>query len=415
MADLVAAWSNINSGSYNLAGLERCATAITHEFHRLGGELRTIDLPPQEIIDAAGQIAPQPLGRAISITKRPAVSRRVLLAIHYDTVYGADHPFQTVTSIDPNTMRGPGVVDAKGGLVVLLTALEALERSDIADNLGWEVLLNPDEEIGSPGSSALFIEAAKRNRIGLIFEPALPDGSLVGSRKGSGNFTVVVRGRSAHAGRDPEKGRNAIVALAEFIVAMKTIAKSLPGVTINVGRIDGGGPVNIVPDLAIARFNLRVDNNSQQHKAETRIKELVDSLNLRDGISIQLHGSMSAPPKPLDEPVTQLLEQIAACGRDLGLSLQWRPSGGVCDGNRLTAAGLPTVDTLGPCGGNLHGDSEYLLLDSLVERAKLTALLLFKYATGKFSAPSSSMGVTPMFASEEHGRDAHAAGEGGPP
>ena len=138
--------------------------------------------------------------------------------------------------------------------------------------------------------------------------------------------------------------------------------------------------MNVVPDLAIARFNLRVENAAQQKSAEEHLRRLTAEICARDGIELQLHGGFTAPPKPLDGPTLRLFEQVAACGRELGLSLSWRPGGGVCDGNRLAAAGLPTVDTLGPRGGNLHSDREYLLLDSLVERAQLTALLLMELA-----------------------------------
>ena len=385
MVNLVTTWSGINTGSHHLQGLERFATALAAEFGPLGGTMEMIDLPEHEIVDGNGRIAYKKLGRAIRITKRPSAPRQVLLAIHYDTVFAADHPFQNPTRLDSNTLRGPGVADAKGGLAVLLTALEAFERSDLASKLGWEILLTPDEELGSPGSSELFTQAAMRNDIGLVFEPALPDGSLVSSRKGSGNFTAIVTGRAAHAGRNPELGRNAILALADFIVGVHAIPALFPGVTVNVGHIEGGGPVNIVPDLAIARFNIRVDSLDQQHLAETRLQHIITEINSQEGITLKRHGCFTAPPKLLDLATLQLFEQFRQCGRELNLALDWRPAGGVCDGNRLAAAGLPTIDTLGPRGGNLHSDTEYLLLDSLTERAKLTALFLFTYAAGEMT------------------------------
>jgi glutamate carboxypeptidase len=385
LRELVVAWSEINSGTHHVAGLERMAGALREEFGRLGGTLRMIDLPPAERVDSAGRVTAQPLGRAIHIVKRPDARVRALLAIHYDTVYTAEHPFQKTTQVDAKTLRGPGAADAKGGLVVLLAAVAALERSDLAARLGWEILLNPDEEIGSPGSSAQFAEAGRRNQVGLVFEPALPDGSLVGARKGSGGFTAVVTGRSAHAGRDPQQGRNAIHALAEYIVALNQSVAAVPGVTVNVGRVEGGGPVNIVPDLAIARFNVRVETSEAQERVEGHLRRLGDEINRRDGLSLRLHGGFTAPPKPFTGATLRLSEHVEACGRDLGLDLRWRPSGGVCDGNRLAAAGLPTIDTLGPVGGNLHSDGEYLLVDTLAERAKLAALLLMKLAAGEVS------------------------------
>jgi glutamate carboxypeptidase len=219
MRELVGRWASINSWTHNLAGLATLAGELQSDFAILGGEMKLLDLPPQESVDARGNVTLAPLGKAISIVKRPDAPVRVFLGIHYDTVYAPDDPFQSVDSPDDRTLRGPGVIDAKGGLAVMLIALEALERTDVRDRIGWEVLLNPDEEIGSPGSAGLLAGCAARNQVGLVFEPAFPDGSLVNERKGSGNFSAVIRGRSAHAGRDFTAGRNAVVAAADFAVA----------------------------------------------------------------------------------------------------------------------------------------------------------------------------------------------------
>ncbi|MGB7160763.1 MAG: hydrolase [Tepidisphaeraceae bacterium] len=392
----VIRWADINSGSYHLPGLTRMLDTLEAEFASLGGERRRIQLPPASEIDAHGNVVEHPLGEALLVRKRPDARVRVLLNIHYDTVYGPTHPFQRAEMIDPDTCRGPGVVDAKGGIVVMLTALRALERTAVAGQLGWEVLLNPDEEIGSPGSAALLREAAARNHVGLVFEPAMRDGSLVGQRKGSGNLTAVVRGRAAHAGRDFAAGRSAILALADLIGRIDAIGSTgltasqtgMPDVTINCGRIEGGGATNIVPDLAIGRFNVRVSTAAQQHSVEQAFRTIAADVAQRDGITIALHGGFTSPPKPLDARSAHLMDHIITCGRDIGLSLTHGPSGGTCDGNKLAAAGLPVVDSLGPVGGDLHSDREYLHVPSLVERAKLTALLLMKLASGEIAPPA---------------------------
>jgi glutamate carboxypeptidase len=328
-----------------------------------------------------------PLGKALRITKRPQAPLRVFAGIHMDTVYPPDHPFQTVTPLGPDTLRGPGVADAKGGLAMMLTALEALERSPYAAGIGWEVLINPDEEIGSIGSAPLLTRAARGNHLGLVFEPALPGGALADRRRGVGNFTFVVRGRSAHAGRDFASGRNAVVAAAELATKVHALNNVLPGVTVNVGRLDGGAAPNVVPDLAICRVNVRTSTPGDEALVREKLDELVASVRSRDGITAELHGSFTAPPKVPDQPTLALMGHVAECGRELGLSIEWKPSGGACDGNRLAAAGLPTIDTLGPRGGDLHSPTEYLLLDSLPERAKLTALLLMKLASGEIPWP----------------------------
>ena len=162
MCRRVTDWSNINSSSSNLAGLGRMSSVLREAFSALGGEASEVVLPATSAIDDRGQVVYAETGKAVSVVKRPDAPLRVFLCIHMDTVYPADHPFQATTLLDTNTLRGPGVADAKGGLAVMLTALEAFERSPEAARLGWDVLINPDEEIGSVGSSRLLTDAAQR-------------------------------------------------------------------------------------------------------------------------------------------------------------------------------------------------------------------------------------------------------------
>ena len=408
MVALVEQWCHINSGSFNVAGLHAMGESLLASFSGLGGHAELLDLQPHERIDSSGHLRKIPLGRAIRIIKRLDAPLRVFLGIHMDTVYS--DVSTRVEHIDGRTLRGPGVADAKGGLAVMLVALEALERSGLAESsLGWEVLINPDEEIGSPGSISLLNEAANRNHLGLVFEPTLPDGSFVGSRKGSGNYTAVVHGRSAHAGRDFAAGRNAIVAMAEFITWLDGLnhqsPKSTPasklqveanssrsndgdiGVTVNIGVVEGGSAVNVVADRAVCRFNVRMVHERDVPMIQAWIDQAVATVRRRDSIRIELHGGITSPPKPMDNLTRQIFDHLAACGDQLDIPIRWLPSGGVCDGNKLAAAGLPTIDTLGPRGGGLHSPQEYLLLDSLTERAKLSALLLMKLASGQIDWP----------------------------
>ena len=379
MRDLVSKWANLNTFSYNLAGLQQFADLLKKEWGALG-DVEELSLPTAESIDADGKLVHAPLGRALRIRKRTDAPRQIFLCIHMDTVYPPEGNFREVTLVDQNTMRGPGVCDAKGGLAVMLIAVEALERSPWAQKVGWEVLINPDEEIGSPGSSHLFDEAAKRNHVGLLFEPAMPDGSLVSHRGGSGSYSVIVRGRSAHAGRDPHMGRNAVVAGAELTVALSKLTAD--GITVNVSKIHGGGPANVVPDLAICRFNVRAKTPQDQQKIQSQIQDAVASFRDRDGIRMELHGGFHRPPKPLDGGTQRLQEQLESCARELGIPVSWRYSGGVSDGNQLAAAGLPNLDSLGPRGGSIHSPDEFLMLNSLTERAKLATLLIRSLTQG---------------------------------
>jgi glutamate carboxypeptidase len=377
MIDLLTRWADTNTESHNLSGLAKMISMLEDAFSVLNAKAQRIDI----VAEPWGSAEEQPLGQALVLRKRPDAAARVFLCCHMDTVYSPYHPFQKCGPVEGGMLRGPGVADAKGGIIVMLKALEALEDSPWAQGVGWEVLINPDEEIGSPGSGALLVEGARNNDLGLVFEPSLPDGNLVGDRKGSGNYKVTVRGRAAHAGREPHMGRSAINALARFIVELNEASEN--GITINVGYVEGGGPVNVVPDLALCRFNVRVMTMEDQVYFEEHVDGLVKEFNRLEGISLELEGRFARPPKPLDGKTVLLLDHISKCGKDLGLDIEWRASGGSCDGNNLAAAGLPTVDSLGVTGAGIHSADEYVLVGSLVERSQLTALLLMKLASGE--------------------------------
>ena len=380
-------WSHINSGSLNLTGLEVMRATLMDAFAILDGEMEEIELAPMVTVDATGNRAEIPLGKALRIVKRPDAPHRVLLSGHMDTVFGADHPFQQTEWLDDNTLNGPGVADLKGGLVVMLSVLRALERSPYAETIGWEVLINPDEEIGSPGSAPLLAESARRNHLGLIYEPALADGTLAGARKGSGNFTVVVRGRAAHAGREHHRGLNAIAALADVIGAVNALNGQRPGVTVNPAQIEGGGALNIVPDLAICRFNVRVADARERAWVEQELERIAAAVDDREGFSLRMHGGFGRPPKALSAENLALFQKLADCGTELGIPVSWKPTGGCCDGNNLAAAGLPNVDTLGVRGGDIHSAKEFVLLDSLTERACLSTLFLLRLGAGELQVP----------------------------
>lgn len=380
MIERLESWANINSWSENLEGLTKMGEALENSFSSLKGVMERIALPPRKKIDSKGQLIEIPSGFALSIKKQRAASIQVLLAGHLDTVYPPSSPFQSVERLDPEILRGPGVADMKGGLVILLEALEAFERSPYAEKIGWEILINPDEEIGSPSSQHLFIEKAPQFNVGIIFEPAFPDGSIVSERKGSVNYTVIAHGKAAHAGRDYYAGRNAIIALARFAQGVETLNDRQKGITVNVGSFEGGGPTNIVPDLAISKVNIRMQNPKDLPKISTSMREMLKACSTPDGISFELHEHTVRPPKLFNKSHYQLFEILKTCAQTLDLELKWQPSGGVCDGNTLSGAGLPTIDTLGAVGGHIHTYDEYIFTKSLVERAKLTASFLMYLA-----------------------------------
>lgn len=389
MVQQVEQWSRINSGSFHSEGLARMCETLREAFALLDGEMTELTCEPMSYMNASGEMTSVPLGKALHIVKRPDASVKIFLCGHMDTVYPKDHPFQEPRLLDANRLSGPGVADLKGGLAVMLTALLALERSPWADAIGWEILINPDEEIGSPGSARHLDACARRNHFGLLYEPALPHGGMAAQRKGSGNFAVVVKGRAAHAGREFHDGRNAIVALAEYIQSIYALNGQMEGVTINPGKIEGGGPVNMVPDLAILHFNTRMATQQERHWIEEQLAALDTRFQQQDGISIQRHGGISRPPKLINPANEHLIAAVTQSAQMLGLTLSWQATGGCCDGNNLAASGLPNVDTMGVRGGNIHSEREYVLLDSLTERAKLSALLLMRLADGEVKITTS--------------------------
>jgi glutamate carboxypeptidase len=375
----VQAWSAVNSGSGNLPGLADVANLLAKSFSSLPGELRLRDPAPVTAVDAAGRAQEIAHGQNLHLKVRPEAPVHLLLTGHMDTVYGADHPFQALAWHDERTLGGPGVADMKGGLAVMLAALKAVEASPLAASVGYEVVINSDEEVGSPGSAALLAEAARGKRAALTYEPAaLPDGTLAGARPGSGNFSFVVTGRSAHAGRNPEDGRNAVVAAADL--ALRLAAAKRDGLSVNVARLDGGGPNNVVPDGAVLRVNLRPRTRELQAEAQAAIDRAVAKVASAHDLGIHARGGFGRPPKPLDPAAEQLFALVARAGADLGQPIRWQPSGGVCDGNNIAACGVPVVDTMGVRGGKIHSMEEYLIVDSLAERAALSAVTILRLA-----------------------------------
>ena len=377
--------SNINSGSFNAAGVRASAEALARLYAPLGASVEWIEVAPYQSTNDKGLRVQRPLGPALRLRKRPEAPLQVFCCGHLDTVFAADSAFQKAQLIDANTLNGPGVADLKGGMVALQMALTALEASPLAERIGWTVLMNPDEEIGSRSSVPLLKEAAQQHQFGLIYEPAYPDGNLASARKGSGNFDVIVHGRAAHAGRDFAAGRNAIVAAADFLRDLNALNGQRGALTINPGYVHGGGALNVVPDTAVFKFNVRTELPEDECWMQEQLDLLMTRLNARDGLRCELVGGFTRPPKIVDAQMQRLIDHVADCGRQLGLGLQFKPTGGCCDGNNLAAYGLPNLDNMGVVGGDIHSDREWMRLDSLAERAKLSALLLLRMADGELT------------------------------
>ena len=381
---LLERWANINSGSGHAAGLARMSAALRLEF--------AAAFPAATITELAAD-APgfNPAGvTALSIRQRPSAPVQVMLCGHYDTVYEADDTFQQCRWLDQNTLNGPGVADMKGGLVTLLAALQAFEQTPHAAQVGWEVLLTPDEETGSHGTVQLFQQAGAQHCFGFVFEPARPSGNIIHSRKGTGVFTATCHGRAAHAAKVPNDGRYAVLALAEFLLEIVKIPAALPEVMVNVGNIRGGtAATNVVPHFALAEIDVRITRLADRAPLLARLREQADRISAREGYRLELTGGFNRPPKeclPAEEVAFTEWQRAAA---DVGVApFTWVHGAGASDGNFLTAGGLPNLDGLGPLGDALHSDREICRVETIAPRAQIVALFLHRVAKGEIKLPA---------------------------
>ncbi|MEQ1827799.1 MAG: hydrolase [Pirellula sp.] len=379
---------NRNSGSASLAGLEQTADWLCEYFRPVSSACRRISLPAFETIDDQGQKIVNKTSSALRWdvdSSLGAVAPRLLMTIHYDTVYGPDSPFQRCVRFEKpgangeaeRCMRGPGVIDAKGGIVVMRWALLAAHKYLDLSKLGITVLLTPDEEIGSPATSRLWPEIANEHAFAMLFEPTMADGSMVSHRKGTGTFTILVRGQAAHSGRNFHAGRNALVHASKVAIALDQLNGLQENVTINVGRIRSGDAVNVVPDLAVMRVNVRVNDKADEEWVVAQVQRVVYEFNLpARGFRTELQGGLGSPPKPADASVLRWMKVAESAAERVGQSLRWGLSGGASDGNKLSALGLPNIDTFGPEGDLLHSDQEWIRLSSLSRKAVLTASMI---------------------------------------
>ncbi len=385
MVELLLKWCDTNSGSDNPTGLRRMADHLQAAYQSLHGHVSRIEFDRPQA--SQSQSFSFQGGPALNVRSVCRMGPRVLLSGHMDTVFGASHSFQRAKLSDDGRLIGPGAIDLKGGLIVMLYALRGFERSPWKSNLAWEILISPDEEVGSFASLSLLKEAARRNQLGLVYEPALEGGALASSRPGTGDFQAQAFGRSAHVGRDFPRGKNAIEALADFVGKVQSLNQLIPGAYFNVGNVSGGGPVNVVPDYARCEFNIRISELDQAGTIVSYLDEWVDKINQREGFMVSWEGHFDCPPKPMTPETEAALTMVREVAARQGLKITWQPTGGVCDGNHLANAGLTTVDSMGACGAGMHTLDEFVYIDSLVERAQLSALLLMELASGRMQLP----------------------------
>ena len=379
-------WSDVNTGSWNTDGLKEFAPILADAFSELEADVRLDEAPPFEAVTSEGMTEAVYTGPIVRVVSRPSAPVQVIMSGHYDTVFPPG-TFEGVNDLRDGRLNGPGLADMKGGLCVMLEALKAFEAGPLKDTLGYQIVVTPDEEIGNFASAPALTEAAQSGAlIGMTYEPAMESGAMSGGRKGSSVFDVVLRGKAAHAGRAKEEGRSAIEAAAELVVGLEALNGKYDGVSVNVGKIEGGSAVNIVPDLAVVRFGARAPDEAAANWATNQVEALFRKAIARPGITGHLHGGFYRPPKPRNAAQQALFDAVYGTGRALGLELEFVDTGGVCEGNNIFAAGVPNVDTLGVRGGRIHSSEEFVVTDSFVERASLSALILNRLADERINA-----------------------------
>jgi len=357
---------NIDSGSYTKAGVDEVGRWV-------GGALR--GLGADVAIEANAELGDTVVGRLAG-----AAGPRVLLIGHLDTVFAPGTAAQRPFGTRDGRARGPGVTDMKAGLLCGLYALRALAALGPLPRLVF--IANPDEEIGSPASGAIIRREAAEADYALVLECARANGDIVSARKGVVDYELHLRGRAAHAGVEPEKGRSAVVEAAHKTVALTALNGRWPGVTVNVGVIRGGTRPNVVADECELQVDLRAPAREPMEAAEAELRAICAASTVAD-VTCQLRERNRHWPMEKSPPTAALVERAVALAGRLGFELNDAATGGASDANTTAAMGVPTLDGLGPVGGLDHSPGEYLELDSIVPRTTLLAALLLSLATGR--------------------------------
>ena len=369
----LASLVNVDCGSYTKAGVDQVGQWTGRFLERLGA---TVEFRPDESLGDT----------VVATLEGRRGGPRVLLIGHLDTVFPDGTARARPFRIDAGVARGPGVTDMKSGLLAGLYALLALrtlgtDEDEIAE-LPFERLVfvaNPDEEIGSPSSSRHIRELALESDACFVLECARANGDIVSARKGTVDFRLTVKGRAAHAGVEPEKGRNAVLEAAYQTIDLQALNGRGPGVTVNVGVVHGGIRPNVVAEEAILEVDLRASARADMVAAEAVIRAIAAATTVPDTTVAVEEMGRHWPMEKLDRS-GRLVDHAIAIADRLDFPLADCATGGASDANTTSGLGVPTLDGLGPIGGNDHSPAEYLEVDSIVPRTTLLAALLLAVA-----------------------------------
>jgi glutamate carboxypeptidase len=355
---------NIDCGSYTPDGVNRVADAVVASLVELGAEVERV---PHEPAEGHRRIGDLVIGRLAGD------GPRLLLIGHMDTVFDPGTAAQRPYRSDGDRAYGPGVTDMKAGLLAGLHAIAALQEAGARPSLTF--VANPDEEIGSPFSSPHIRRLAPEHAAVLVLECARANGDIVSARKGIADYHLVLTGRAAHAGVEPEKGRSAILAAAHQVLAFHALNGRWPTVTVNAGVIHGGTRPNVVAERCELQVDLRAATAEAFEAAAAEVERIAASPAV-DGVISELVRTAGHPPMEKSPAAARLVELAVAIAAELGFELHDAATGGASDANTTAALGIPTLDGLGPVGGDDHSVDEWLDLSSVAPRIALLASLI---------------------------------------
>ena len=370
---------NMNTGTFNHVGLNQFRDRLEGEFNKIGfetsvkpgGEIDLLTCHRKKMVFADHLLAQRVGGQ----------SKRLFLNGHLDTVFPKDDEFQTMKVETNGILKGPGVLDMKGGIVTLIFALKALHQSDRLDGVNITVFLNTDEEIGSLGSRSIIEELASEHDVGLIFEGS-HDHKMARQRKGLGQARIKVAGRESHAGAAHQEGVSANVELAHKVIELEALTDYSKKTTVNVGTIRGGEKRNTRPGCAEAFVDLRFVNNQEGLELKSKVEKIAlnrytHSPNFPDLPKSEVWAILHRPAKTIHPITDSLISEAMGLSRVIGEPIIGSDfSGGGTDGSLTQAKGLPTLDSLGPNGGGAHSSREWTTVSSLVARTQLAAVLI---------------------------------------
>lgn len=363
LLEFIEALVAIESPSDDPAAVNRCGAELASRLEAIGGNVTRISSA------TAGDHLRTSFGNG---------SRQVLLLGHFDTVWPIGTLKQMPLKRDRGKLHGPGVFDMKAGIGLATLATRALIDRGALKDCQIVMLWTTDEEIGSGTSRGLIEAEAAKSEAVLVFEPSLPGGALKTSRKGVGQFDLITRGVSAHAGLDPGKGVSAIRELARQILAIDALQDPANGVTLTVGVVSGGTRANVVPAEARATIDARAITRADADRVQRTMRALKAEI---PGATVEVTGGFDRPPLERSAAGVKLFEQARAIAAGIGITLEEGSAGGGSDGNFTAALGIPTLDGFGAIGDGAHALHEHVDIDALVPRAATIAGLLARIAS----------------------------------